>query len=143
MRKTAALLVATIVAATTLSACGGDSDYCAAVKKDQSTLDTFAKKRTDAAFAKYRRTTRSLADLAPKDAQKDWSALTTALNGVLDAQKAVGLKLEDVSVSSVAKLPVEQSESLNQAYNAFNKAVAKHGKRVEASVKSECGVELK
>ncbi|MRJ77176.1 hypothetical protein GEV29_11555 [Aeromicrobium sp. SMF47] len=142
MRKTAALLVATVVAATTLSACGGDSDYCAAVKKDQSTLETFAKKRTNDDFAKYRRTTRSLAALAPAEAKKDWTALTTALSGVLDAQKAVGLKLEDVSVSSVAELPVEQSESLNNAYDQFNKTVAKHGKRVEANVKSECSVEL-
>jgi hypothetical protein len=142
MRKTAALLVATIVACTTLAACGGDSDYCAAVKKDQPTLDTFGKKRTNADFAKYRRTTSSLASLAPQGAKKDWTALTTAINGVLDAQKAVGLKLEDVSVSSVSKLPVEQAESLNQAYTSFNKAVRKHGKRVEADVKSECGVKL-
>ncbi|AWB92539.1 hypothetical protein [Aeromicrobium chenweiae] len=142
MHRTAALLVATIVATTTLAACGGDSEYCAAVKKDESTLNTFGKKRTDAAFAKYRRTTRTLATLAPEGAKKDWTALTTALNGVVDAQKAVGLKLEDISASSVAKLPVEQSESLSDAYTAFNKAVARHGKRVEANVKSECGVEL-
>lgn len=142
-RRAAALLVATVVAGATLTACGSDSDYCAAVKDQQSTLDTFGKKETDAGFAKYERTTRSLAKLAPAGARKDWTALSAAVRDVRDAQDAVGLKLQDVSADSLKTLSPEQTESLNGAYAAFTKASAKHGSRLKKSVKSECGVDLR
>ncbi|NRQ50586.1 hypothetical protein [Aeromicrobium stalagmiti] len=142
MKTIAALVATTVVAAATLAGCGGDSEYCAAVKKDQSTLESFGQKRTDAAFAGYRSATRTIAKLAPTTIRKDWTALSTAIADVQAAQKAAGLKLEDVSVDAVAQLTPEQGESLNSSYTAFNSAVSKHGKRVAADVKSECSVTL-
>lgn len=143
MKKAATLVAAAIVASTALAGCGGDSEYCAAVKQNVSVLDSFGKKKTDAGFKKYRQATNSLSKLAPDPVNKDWSALTKALVEVRDAQKAAGLKLEDVTVKSVAGLSTAQSTGLNSAYQSFTDAVAKHGPAIKADVKKQCGVTLK
>lgn len=143
MKKAAALVAATVVASTVLSGCGGDSEYCATVKQNVSVLDTFGKKKTDAKFKKYRRAVNEISKLAPEPVDKDWTALTKSLIEVRDAQKAAGLKLEDVTVKSVAGLSTAQSTGLNEAYKSFSDAVADHGQAITDNVKSECGVTLK
>lgn len=141
--RPAAWIVAAAVAAGTLAGCGGDSQYCAAVKENVSALDTFGKKKTDKAFTTYRRTTLELAELAPEPVGKDWKALAKAISNVQKAQKAAKLSLEDVSVETVAGLSTEQSQRLDKSYRGFTDAVAEHGGVVKKNVESECGVKLK
>lgn len=143
MKKAATLVAAALVASTTLAGCGGDSEYCAAVKDKVSVLDTFGTKKTDAQFKKYRRAVSEISKLAPEPVDKDWAALTKSLIEVRDAQKDAGLKLEDVTVKSVAGLSTAQSTGLNEAYKSFSDAVADHGQKITENVKSECGVKLK
>jgi hypothetical protein len=142
--KRAAAVVATIaLIATTAAGCGGDSEYCAAVKEHQSALDSFGKKKTDAAFKKYRRATNSIAKVAPESVKDDWDSLTQSMVEVKDAQKAAGLKLQDVTAQSVAALGTQASAKLVNAYESFTDAAEKHGAAIAADVKDQCGVKLK
>ncbi|MFI5427801.1 hypothetical protein [Aeromicrobium sp. UC242_57] len=86
-------------------------------------LDSFGKKKTDTAFKKYRRTANSISKIAPDPVDKDWKALTAAMVEVKDAQKAAGLKPQDVTVDSVAGLSTAQSAGLSSAYEKFTDAV--------------------
>lgn len=143
MKKAAALTVTLAMAAATLAGCGGDSEYCAAVKQNVSALDSFGKKKTDAGFKKYRQTANAISKVAPSPVDKDWKALTKAMVEVRDAQKAAGLKLEDVTVDSVAGLSTAQSSGLNSAYQSFTDATATYGSAIKKDVKKQCGVTLK
>lgn len=143
MKKAAALTVTMALAAATLAGCGGDSEYCATVKENVSALDSFGKKKTDAAFTKYRRAANDISKVAPPPSDKDWQALTKAMVSVRKAQKAAGLKLEDTSAQAVAGLSTAQSVGLSNAYEDFTEAVADHGDKIKNQVKSECGVSLK
>ena len=143
LKHSVALAVSAAVAAAALAGCGGDSEYCAAVKKEVPVLDTFGKKKTDKAYKNYKRATSELAKVAPDSVRKDWTALTKAISNVQDAQKDAKLKLQDVTVESVAGLSTAQSQGLNTAYEKFTDAVAEHGQAVKDDVESECGVKLK
>ncbi len=104
MKRTAAILVTTIVGIATLSGCGGGGDpYCDAVDKNKNTLNTFGQKRTDAAYAKYATVFGSIGKKAPASIKKDWTTLSTVTTGIIDAQKKAGVKLEDMTDSAKVK----------------------------------------
>jgi hypothetical protein len=143
MKRSAALLVGTIVTATTLSGCGGGNAYCDAVKKDRTTLNTFGQKRTDAAYAKYAKAFDEVGKVAPTSIRKDWTKLADVTKGVLAAQKSVGLALEDMTdTTKVKKLTSAQLKGLNTAYEAFN-ATQTQRNAVVKNVKQECKIKLK
>lgn len=144
MKRTATVLVTTIVGITTLSACGGDGDpYCDAVDKNKSTLNSFGEKRTDAAYANYAKVLSSIGKDAPASIKKDWAKLSTVTTGVLEAQKKTGLKLEEMAdTAKVKKLSDAQLKELNAAYKTFN-GTADERNAVVKNVKQECKINLK
>jgi hypothetical protein len=143
MKRSAALMVVTIVAATTLSGCGGGNAYCDAVDNGKATLNTFGQKRTDAAYANYAKVFAGVAKVAPTSIRKDWTTLADVTKGVISAQKGVGLALEDMTnTTKVKKLTTAQLKKLNTAYQAFN-ATTKQRTAVVKNVKQECKITLK
>jgi uncharacterized protein (DUF885 family) len=143
MTRTAAFLVSTLVCASVLSGCGGQSAYCEAVDNGKASLNTFGEKRTDAAYAGYAKVLDGVAKVAPKTIKKDWTALADVTKGVIAAQKAVDLKLEEMTVTAkVKKLSAAQLKQLNTAYEAFNATTAQRTAVVK-NVKQECKITLK
>jgi hypothetical protein len=143
MKRTAAVLITTVVAITTLSGCGGGNPYCDAVKKNQDTLNTFGQKRTDAAYATYAKVFGDVAKEAPASIKKDWTALAKVTDGIIAAQKDAGIKLQDMSdTAKVKKLSQAQLTSINKAYKAFN-ATTKQRNAVVKNVLQECDIKLK
>ncbi len=143
MSRIATSVVSTIICATMLSACGGGSSYCDAVKKDEATLNTFGEKRTDAAYANYAKVFEGVAKVAPDTIKKDWTTLANVTKGVIAAQKAVNLQLEEMAdAAKVKKLNEAQLKQLNTAYEAFNGTTAQRTAVVK-NVKQECKITLK
>ena len=144
MKRTAAILVTTIVGIATLSGCGGGGDpYCDAVEKNKSTLNTFGQKRTDAAYAKYAKVFGSIGKKAPASIKKDWTTLSTVTTGIIDAQKKAGVKLEDMTDSAkVKKLSAAQLKELNTAYKTFNDTKEQRNAVVK-NVLQKCDIKLK
>jgi hypothetical protein len=144
MKRTAAVLVTTIVGITTLSGCGGGGDpYCHAVDKNKTTLNTFGQKRTNAAYATYAKAFADVGKEAPASIKKDWTTLSTVTTGILDAQNKTGLKLEEMTDSEkVKKLSPAQLKELNTAYKTFN-GTTKQRNAVVKNVKQECKINLK
>jgi hypothetical protein len=143
MRRTATVLVTTIVAATTLSGCGGGSAYCDAVEKNKTSLNTFGEKRTDVAYAGYAKVFSSVAKVAPTDIKKDWTTLADVTKGIIAAQKDAGLKLEEMTnAAKVKKLSQAKLKKLNDAYEAFNGTTAQRTAVVK-NVLQECEIKLK
>ncbi len=79
----------------------------------------------------------------PRTIKKDWQSLADVTKGVIAAQKAVKLKLEEMSDSAkVKKLTEAQLKQLNTAYEAFNGTTAQRTAVVK-NVKQECKITLK
>jgi hypothetical protein len=143
MKRTAVVLVTTIVGITTLAGCGGSDPYCDTVEKNKSTLNTFGQKRTNAAYAKYANAFAAVGKEAPASIKKDWTKLSTVTTGILDAQKKAGVKLEDMTdTAKVKKLNQAQLKQLNTAYQTFN-ATTKERNAVVKNVLQECDIKLK
>lgn len=140
-RLVPAAVVATL-AATVLSGCGG-SAYCDTVKENEKALNSFGQKRSDAAYTSYAKTMREIAKVSPDDVKKDWTALANVTEGVLAAQKDVGLDLKDMTdAAKVKKLDAAGLKKVNAAYEAFNKTTDQRNAVVK-NVKQECKVTLK
>lgn len=144
MKRTAAILVTTIVAITTLSGCGGGGDpYCDAVDKHKADLNTFGETRTNAAYTKYAKMLVDISKDAPAPIKPDWKALSTATTGIVEAQKKAGIRLEDMKDrAKLKKLEPGQLEQINAAYKAFN-GTKKQRDAVVKNVKQECKIKLK
>lgn len=143
MKKAASVLITGVLAATVLAGCGGDSPYCAAVKDKQSSLESFGEKRTNAGFSAYTKVARAIASEAPGGVKKDWTALADATAGVLKAHRSVGIRLEQMSnTAKVAELSTAQLKTINDSYNAFNRATKTQGKAVVDNVVKECKITL-
>lgn len=135
-------VITTVVALTTLTACGADSPYCSAVKEHQTTLNSLGEKRTDAAYRLYAQAFRSVAKVSPAAVKKDWTELAEVTASVLRAQDKVGVKLEEMTdESKVTKLSTDQLKSLNNTYEAFNKTTPQR-RAVVKNVKQECKITL-
>lgn len=143
MLRTAAMLVTAVVSTTVLAGCGGDDPYCAAVKEQQSALNSFGQKRTDAGFTTYAKAVRAIATTAPDTSKDDWAKLGSVTDNVIKAQKKAGIALEDMSDTAlVEKLSADDLASLNKAYDAFNDTTAQRTAVVK-DVKSACDITLK
>ncbi len=143
MTRTAAFLVSTLVCATVLSGCGGGSAYCDAVDKDKASLNTFGKKRTDAAYASYAKVFEGVAKVAPKAIKKDWTSLADVTKGVIAAQKAVDLKLEDMTDAAKVKKLTERSSSSSTPRMRRSTERPAQRTAVVKNVKQECKITLK
>ena len=142
MKRVSVALAVMLMAAGTLSGCGGNA-YCDTVKDGQKTLNSFGKTRTDKAYQGYSDVLSKIAKVAPKDIKASWTTLSTKTAGVLKAQSAVGLKLEDMSdTKQVAALKPADLKKLNDAYTAFN-GTTKERAAVVKNVKKECELTLK
>ncbi|WP_370188001.1 hypothetical protein [Aeromicrobium sp.] len=147
MTRPRAKHVATAAAAalTTLllTGCGGQSPYCSVIEKNADALNSFGKTRTDAGYAAYAKAFRTVSKEAPSSVRKDWAALADVTDGVLAAQKKVGLPLEDMKDKAVvAKLDESQLSTLNDAYEKFNDTSAQRTAVVK-NAKTECEITLK
>ncbi len=142
MKRVSVALAVAIMAAGTLSACGG-KPYCDDIKDGQKTLNSFGQTRTNKAYQGYVDLLRKIAKDSPTDVKKDWSTLASRTEGVLAAQKSVGFKLEDMTdTKKVAKLKKADLAKLNAAYTAFN-GTTKERASVVKNVKQECKIALK
>jgi hypothetical protein len=142
MMRAVAGVITTVVAMTTLTACG-DDPYCTAVKNHQATLNSLGEKRTDAAYRSYARAFRSVAKVSPASVKQDWTELAEVTASVLNAQGKVGIKLEEMTdAEKVKKLDTEQLKTLTNAYEAFNKTTPQR-RAVVKNVKQECEITLK
>ena len=142
MKRVSVALVVSLMAAGTLSGCGG-SAYCGDIKDGQKTLNSFGQKRTNEAYQGYASTLRKIAKDSPQSVRKDWTTLASKTEGVLKAQKTAGLKLEEMSDKrKVAGLKTADLTELNNAYTAFN-GTTKERAAVVKNVKQECKVTLK
>ncbi len=142
MKRAVVGVVTTVVAFGILSACGGDSAYCAAVKDKQTTLNSLGDKRTNAAYRSYASAFKSVAKVSPPTVKQDWTELAEVTASVLNAQKKVGVKLEEMSDQSKVKgLDTDQLKTLNNAYEAFNKTTPQR-RAVVKNVKEECEITL-
>lgn len=136
-------LITTAVAGATLSACGGEDPYCAAVTEHQKVLDSFGEKRTDAGFTAYGKAVTAIGAVAPKVVKEDWTTLAGVTTGVLKAQQKAGIPLEDMTdPAKVEALSSDDLKTLNSAYDAFNDTGAQR-KAVVADVKTACDITLK
>jgi hypothetical protein len=142
MMRAVAGVITTVVAITTLTACG-DDPYCTAVKDHESTLNSLGEKRTNAAYRSYARAFRSVAKVSPDAVKKDWTELAEVTASVLNAQNSVGISLEEMTdATKVKKLSTDQLKTLNNAYEAFNKTTPQR-RAVVKNVKKECEITLK
>jgi hypothetical protein len=142
MMRAVAVVITTVVAITTLTACG-DNPYCTAVKDHESTLNSLGEKRTNAAYRSYARAFRSVAKVSPDTVKKDWTELAEVTASVLNAQNEVGISLEEMTdAAKVKKLSTDQLKTLNNAYEAFNKTTPQR-RAVVKNVKKECEITLK
>jgi hypothetical protein len=143
MKKAATVMVTTIVGITTLSGCGGGNPYCDVVEHNQSTLNTFGQKRTNAAYTKYAKAFADVGKEAPASIKKDWTALSTVTTGILQAQDKAGIKLEEMTdTAKLSKLNKGQLEQINAAYEKFN-GTNKQRNAVVKNVQQECDIKLK
>ena len=125
-----------------LAGCGGQSDYCATVEENASTLESLGKDRTNAGYTEYAETFEAVAADAPEAVKQQWTELAEATRGVLAAQEEVGLALEDMSDDDkVADLSSEQLAALNESYEAFN-GTDDQRTAVVKNVKTECDIDL-
>lgn len=139
-RFPAALTLA--AAAGLLAGCGGQSEYCATVEENATTLESLGKDRTNAAYTEYAETFEAVAADAPEAVAQEWTELAEATRGVLAAQEEVGLALEDMGDDDkVAELSTEQLAALNESYEAFN-GTSDQRNAVVKNVKQECDITL-
>lgn len=143
MKRARVAVAVVMTAAVALSACGGSNAYCDTVKDGQKALNSFGQTRTNSAYQGYSVLLRKIAQVAPAGVKSDWTTLSTRTDGVLKAQTAVGLKLEDMKdTTKVAKLKAADLKQLNDAYTVFN-GTTKERAAVVKNVKQECKITLK
>jgi hypothetical protein len=132
-----------VMTAGTLSGCAGGKEYCDTVKDGQTTLNKFGKTRSDKAYQGYSNLLGAIAKVAPKDIKPSWTKLADETDGVLEAQKSAGIKLEEMSdTKKVAALKAADLKKLNDAYMGFN-GTTKERAAVVKNVKQECKLTLK
>ncbi|MET0766325.1 MAG: hypothetical protein ABWY50_01650 [Aeromicrobium sp.] len=143
MNRTAATLAMGVFAVAALAGCGGEDPYCAAIEENKAALDSFGTKRTEAAFTTYAKALRSVATTAPDEVKDEWAKLGSVTDGVLKAHQSVGLPLEDMTdTAKVADLDADDLETVNTAYEAFNKT-GKQRTAVVQDVLERCEITLK
>lgn len=143
MKRVSVAVAVLLMAAGTLTGCGGGNEYCDTVKAGQKKLNTFGQTRSDKAYQGYSDLLGKIAKVAPKEVKANWTALADKTDGVLKAQSDAGIKLEEMSDSKkVGALKSDDLKKLNDAYTAFN-GTTKERAAVVKNVKQECKLTLK
>lgn len=132
-----------MLGALLLGACGAGDPYCAAVKTQQETLDSFGAERSDDAYASYAKALTAISKVAPTPIDEQWASLTRATQGVVTAQKDVGFALQDMADEDKrTALSAGDIDVLNKAYKRFNSTTPQR-KAIVADVKTTCDIQLK
>ncbi len=133
-----AVLVGALVAA-----CGADDPYCVAVETNQTTLESFGAKQSDAGYATYAKALTSISKAAPSPIDEQWASMARATQGVVTAQKDVGFALQDMKDEEKRMaLSARDIDVLNKAYKRFNGTTSQR-KAIVADVDTSCDIQLK
>jgi len=143
MRKTVQLLVTGVVAASVLAGCGGDDPYCAAVKEQKTSLDSFGTKKTDKGLKAEAEAVRIIATEAPDTSKKNWSKVGAALDDVLEALKSGDTTLQAMAdPETVREMPQDDVDRIRKAYDVFNQTSTQRAALVK-DIASTCDIALK
>ena len=85
------LLLAALLLAASLSACGSDDDYCDAVKDHQAELTDVTASGTPGALLQALPVFRDLEERSPDDIRDDWQAFLDPLEELDDALRDAGI----------------------------------------------------
>lgn len=141
MRRLIAAAIVAGIAVISVSSCGSDP-YCDEIEDNKSTLDNFGNEKTMDAYAEDAKELREVAKTAPDDVASDWKTLAEVTQGVLDAQKEAGIKLENMKdEDELGELSEDELKELNDAYNRFNDTSDERSTVVK-NVKQECEITL-
>lgn len=143
MKSSLTLAAIAVVAASTLSACGGGSgDYCAEVK-DLSKDFANPSDLTSADAVKIFDSFGDIAKIAPSEVKDDWKTVDTNLANFQKTLEDLGIDLTNLQAAATADLSDADKTKLQEAYakladektnDAFN-AIEKHALK-------ECDVDL-
>jgi hypothetical protein len=143
MNKTVQLLVTGVVAASVLAGCGGDDPYCAAVKEQKTSLDSFGAKKTDKGLKREAEAVRIIATEAPDKAKKNWSTVGAALDDVLAALKSADTTLQAMAdPQTVRDMDQDDVDRIRKAYDVFNETSVQRAALVK-DIASTCDITLK
>lgn len=141
MRRLVVVAVAAVMAML-LTACLGDSQFCATVKRHEETLNSFGTDRSDAAFSRYAEATAEISSVAPASVAAAWDRLDTVTRQVVEAHGEAGVRLEDMGDEEfVRSLDPSVLERLNGTYEQFNDTASTR-ETIVVELADECGVEL-
>lgn len=150
MKTPLALASVALVAAATLSGCGGsdgpDSEYCKDLKSASKQFDSLSSSdvtKLDEAF----KTFHSLAKESPGDVKDDWTTLDKGITSVEKALKGAGLKFSDFAELQQGKMPegvdVAKLQGLATEFQKLDSAeFDKASKGIEKHAKDVCKVDL-
>jgi hypothetical protein len=143
MRNTVQLLVTGVVAAAVLAGCGGDDPYCAAVKEQKTSLDSFGTKKTDKGLKAEAEAVRIIATEAPDTSKKNWSTVGAALDDVLKALKSGDTTLQAMAdPETIREMPQDDVDRIRKAYAVFNETSVQRAALVK-DIASTCDIALK
>lgn len=98
MSKIVVVLAGVLLAASLVSGCGGDSEYCSTVKADAATLTDFTSPDVRPDFARipvFLADAKSLQAKAPKQVTEDWAVITSTLASLADSLKDAGMTFDE------------------------------------------------
>ncbi|MFY0406051.1 hypothetical protein [Solicola sp. PLA-1-18] len=145
MRRSLGAVVATTAAAAVLTACGGDSPYCATIRDTEGQLRAIGNAATDADLATAAGAAQRIADVAPEPVDADWRGIASALTSFAETLKTVGItyqdllaqqNLQDLTDDDRAKL----TTSLEQLRQANSSTVTT---RINDQVQDECDIVIR
>jgi hypothetical protein len=153
--KISLTLAGVVLLGTSLAACGGSGDdgggggggdYCADLKKAQSTFADVSGSDFSALDSAIK-TFHKLADEAPSDVAAEWKTLDGAFVKVEDALADAGIKMSDLADIQSGKIPegadVSKLSSLGTTFSEISSdKVLDAQKVIEKHAKDECDVEL-
>jgi hypothetical protein len=104
--RTSLTLAALALSLGSLTACGGDDEYCKELKADQAYFKSFSSSnpdfdKLDDALDRFH----SLADSAPDEVADDWKVVDEAFTKVEKAMKDAGVKFSDLPKMQQGQIP--------------------------------------
>lgn len=155
--RTTALLTTLVLSAGVLAGCGGGSSsstetYCKDLEAAKADFATFGSSspdfnKLDAAINTFHK----IAGDAPSEVSAEWKTLDTALTGLQNDLKALGLSLKDLGPITQGQLPpgmtaqdlAKIAPKLQATFTKLSDAKFKKASdKIEKHAKSACGVDL-